>query len=861
MDVLSEIIEWAKDRPDWQRDALRRLVQKSELDDVDVDALTEICKSANGLSNEQEVACLREEHLTGGGAKAGPVTVHSIFHKYGVNALAENQTLKFGPGLTVVYGDNAAGKSGYARVFKSACRARGTEDILGNVFSETVHQSPIASIVFSVGNEPPREWTVGDDDEALARVGVFDRHSEAVYTREKTDVAFRPFGLDLYDKLAQACASVRKRLQQEQNSLGTRDLPRLDLPKKTAAAEFLSNLSLDTTPHEVKALVTLSKDESIRLDFLRKQLLDLQSNYPDNYEQVLMQRSRRLRSFSQHLSNIGLGLSSQAIKGVIEAHNRFLKKQEEAEKLQETAFQSALLPGTGSTEWTDMWEAGRSFSEQKAYPNQQFPFTDDRALCVLCQQQLEHVTARRLTRFEQFVTSNAERSVREAKDYYERLYGEIVRLKVADESIEESIRELRLEDVSLADAVENTMSLAVERRKFIIEALANCTDPGEISEFSSNAMDVETLADQLEVQAKCLRKGTTDDEKEDLAAELEELEARQSLGEVKEALLSEIDRLNKIAAYEKCKRDTDTRGITAKSSTVTKEVVTQQLKTAFQEELDKLNFRDLDVELKDVGGQSGNFYHKLILSRAPGVDLPSVISEGQSRCLSIAAFFAELRIGNDSSAILFDDPVSSLDYRWRDRVALRLVDEASERQLIVFTHDIFFLHRLRHHAGKTGLDIQDQHVQNLENVPGVCEDSLPWEALRVRKRIGYLRNELQRAEKLFRTGKTTEYEREARYLYSLLRTSWERGLEEVLLNGVVERFRPNIETGQISSIADIKQSDCETLKMAMTKCSELTEAHDHAPTARLYVPEPSELEKDIDGLDSWVKSIQRRRKR
>ena len=40
------------------------------------------------------------------GRTPGRVNVHSIYHKRGVNALAEDQTLKFGSGLTVVYGDN-----------------------------------------------------------------------------------------------------------------------------------------------------------------------------------------------------------------------------------------------------------------------------------------------------------------------------------------------------------------------------------------------------------------------------------------------------------------------------------------------------------------------------------------------------------------------------------------------------------------------------------------------------------------------------------------------------------------------------------------------------------------------------------
>ena len=860
MDVLSEILTWSKDRPDWQRDALRRLVRMGELDEADIDALTELCKSAYGLACEQELFHLGSEHFPSGGANTGRVNVHSIFHKSGVNALAKDQTLKFGNGLTVVYGDNAAGKSGYVRIFKNACRARGTENILGNVLSGTTPLSPIVSIKYTVGNGPPREWSVGDDDEVLARVSVFDRHSEAVYTTQKTDVAFRPFGLDLFDKLSKACVSVRSRLELEKHSLDVSAIPNLDLPKNTAAAKFVLRLSSLTRPDEVKALATLTEDESKRLVLIEKQLLDLETSDPTKTEQEITLRGRRLRNFSQHLRKLDIALSSQAIKNVFEAQSELQRKQEKARNLRENAFQSSLLPGTGSNDWSVMWEAGRRFSEKSAYPAQLFPFTDDGARCVLCQQHLESDTTRRLTRFEEFVTSAAEREVRAARDAYELLLGDLEKLIVSINGTEETLRDLRIEDEYLAEAVEKTLSLADQRRTAIIEALANGTDPGELADLPSNSKEVGILADQLTVRAEGLRKGTSESQKVALVAELEELKARQTLRKHEEALLSEIERKKKIAAYGQCLEETTTHSITTKSTAVTKVVVTQQLKTAFQEELDKLKFRHVEVELKEAGGQSGNFYHKLIFTRAPGVELPKVVSEGESRCLSIAAFFAELSTADDPSAILFDDPVSSFDYKWRESVAQRLVAEAKKRQVIVFTHDIVFLLLLSEYAAQENVEKLDQRVRQLPIGAGVCDDELPWVAMPIRTRIGSLKNSLQKADKLFRVGNQTEYEKEAGHIYGLLREAWERGLEEVLLEGIVKRYRAGIQTQQIGKIADITPEDCNAVEVAMTKSSKWLTGHDQAPAAMQDIPEPSELRQDIEALENWVSTIRKRRK-
>ncbi|GFO76441.1 hypothetical protein BPLS_P4219 [Bathymodiolus platifrons methanotrophic gill symbiont] len=99
---------------------------------------------------------------------------------------AENQTVNFGLGLTVVYGDNAAGKSGYTRIFKSACRTRGTEYILGNVASGSAPVATSVEIKYSVGdNGVEHVWAGEGSAEPISRVSVFDSHSATVYLTEK----------------------------------------------------------------------------------------------------------------------------------------------------------------------------------------------------------------------------------------------------------------------------------------------------------------------------------------------------------------------------------------------------------------------------------------------------------------------------------------------------------------------------------------------------------------------------------------------------------------------------------------------------------------------------------------------------
>jgi hypothetical protein len=208
---------------------------------------------------------------------------------------------------------------------------------------------------------------------------------------------------------------------------------------------------------------------------------------------------------------------------------------------------------------------------------------------------------------------------------------------------------------------------------------------------------------------------------------------------------------------------------------------------------------------------------------------------------------------------LFDDPVSSLDFQWRNGVARRLVRESKTRQVIVFTHDVVFLLALKQYADELGIESLDQHVRHLSKGAGMCVEELPWVALPVKKKIGYLKHCWQAADKLSREGHQDAYEKEAKYLYGLLREAWERALEEVLLGGVIERFRPGVQTQQIAQIADISAEDCKAVESAMTKCSTWLPGHDKAAAARAPVPAPSELQADMDALATWVAAIRKRR--
>src|SRR5579885_480117 len=175
-DLPAEILRWSQGRPAWQRDALRRLFSAGGVTRKDVDDLVSICKSERCLIEHAPPKLLAGDHLAIKSAGAEAVSMVSVTHHRGANALAAEQTITFGPQLTIVYGHNAAGKSGYTRILKQACRSRASEEIFGNLFSDSAPPKPKASIAFRQGErQESRIWTTDSPpSDALSSVSVFD---------------------------------------------------------------------------------------------------------------------------------------------------------------------------------------------------------------------------------------------------------------------------------------------------------------------------------------------------------------------------------------------------------------------------------------------------------------------------------------------------------------------------------------------------------------------------------------------------------------------------------------------------------------------------------------------------------------
>jgi hypothetical protein len=119
---------------------------------------------------------------------------------------------------------------------------------------------------------------------------------------------------------------------------------------------------------------------------------------------------------------------------VFDALTEVRRKSEEARRLREATFPAGVLAGTGSDPWSALWEAGRRFSRELAYPGQAFPVVENGAHCLLCQQDLDHVAGHRLKKFEEFVASTTERELRQIRENLTGLQKTLTEIRTTTEN-------------------------------------------------------------------------------------------------------------------------------------------------------------------------------------------------------------------------------------------------------------------------------------------------------------------------------------------------------------------------------------------------------------------------------------------
>lgn len=836
--TIASILSWSADRPLWQQDALRRLVVQGELSPTDKAELMGMVRQWVGLTVLGTVAeprSLVASDFPSSGSCDAVLRLVSLKELTGVNALAEGQTLSFGPaGLTVVYGENGAGKTGYFRVLKHACQARVVEPILGDV-RQAVTPRPTATFeVAGTGEEAPRSlnWDGGTQLPDLKQFSLFDSACGRQIVGTASDPVFLPVGLEAFSPFADFLDEVRSSLETEASTL--RDSQHLtscfsELRGDHEVGRLVGSFPNSVTEEAIERLAIFSEADADQLRSTESRLKELAASDPaaalaslESLQKRIAQERMRVEAFWEHFG-------VDALHDLASKWEALLVAQEARTLSLGLELQNEPLPGVGSDPWRELFKAAREYSTQQAYQGQDFPVTEPGALCVLCMQPLDDKAAARLRRFESFIQDSSERALTLAELEWGRAFSLLANARLDPTSLV-LLEEIFRESPSLQSALVAGCDELRRCHALVVDAYRSGTCPGDISIQTNVLGELEAFELSLDERIRSLAARNPAAEATPLRAQAAALTARQNLGKHKPILVEYLKRkaaADHIAALSPW---LTTRVVTEKQKALATDAIGGRYGDALRRELDALGVDRFKLAYKSSAAK-GQILQQLHFPDAPKVAKPEqILSEGEHRVAALAAFMAEVSLRPVAAGIILDDPVSSLDHRWVQRVSRRLVEEAKSRQVIVFTHHLHFLYALRSAAEEPGARVafHPRIVHWVGRSPGGVSEGLPWRGRGVSERIPILEKIVADARKIYdQDPEGEEYSAAKSRFTNLLRATWERLVEEALFQGVVTRFQDEIFTKKLREVV-IESEDYEAVTRGMSWTSRQIDGHDHS---------------------------------
>jgi ABC-type Na+ transport system ATPase subunit NatA len=784
--LQKRIFDWSEKLPAWQR-GLMRLLCDGPLDEA---ARASVLAVLLGDPDAPELPPLRLADLPADEGAYGTVELRQIRNLRNVNSLAGDQALGFGPGLNVVFGENGAGKSGYGRLARRVCRAAEPGEVLHDVFDPGKAEAPQTAefeiavdgeervIEVDLAAEPPR---------VLSAITAFDAGcAEFCVTRSNT-IEHTPRPLRLLKELVEAQGELAEELAEQIDALrdALPELPELDDP---AGAALLARVEAgEAGREEVEAFARLTEAELAELRELEKAEATIVSDRSQELEAAARKRAGAVERLAVQLDDAWERLDDAALEEIAELRTRLARASAAVDQVAAEAFADQPQPGTGGEVWREMWEAARRFVEAG---EGSFPDEGDDATCPLCQQDLEAEGRERMQRFEAFVSGNLREQVR-----------------LVDTALTEHLEALpdlgelaHTAEVAVAAAGEHLQEPADAALRALAERLAIVT--GQVDPSLQQALDLAPLRDYVAVQvaeAEGFAVLRNESDRARIEARLRELRARQTVAEAREGVLAHLESLEAVAVREEARRALSTQTISNRIRELSRLAITDRLKEALEREIGELDPIASRVELK-ASASKGKPAVQFKLRGEGREKVGKVLSTGEQTALATAFFLAELRVSDERSAILLDDPVSSLDHQRREHVAERLVAESRHRQVIVLTHDLVFVSYLQEKADALGIELHGQALERRYHSVGVVSADLPWEARSPMERARALRHELKAKLKPLYKGNDPRYEAEAQRWRLELRKAYERMIEVYVLGATVERQVRNIRVRNLHKV-------------------------------------------------------------
>ena len=650
--------------------------------------------------------------------------------------------------------------------------------------------------------------------------------------------------MSFFSSLIDICGKVAEALDAEANRHPSKKPNMPNKLKLTSAGVWIEKINAGTTQQDVESHCSFDNNDAIKVQNLRQRLAEAAP--AEKAKELRIRKSYvndLIKVAQKHLQQ----LSEENIQRIIAAKKKSILKRKIAEAAAQNIFNDSHFEGIGIDIWKELWEAARKYSVTTAYKNLDYPNVSEESRCVLCHQLLSEDAKARLLSFERFVKGEMEKAAVDAAKEYESIMQTVEDIHTSD-SLQATIDAAGIQQDEMAtQIIEYFSQLQVRKDKLLrLESEDSIPTTTHTTEWIGN---MTALSKCLGESAEKYEADAKTNNRDQVQKSLDILLAKQWLADQRETILDEIKRLKLLNQIQDAKKTTNTKSLSLKKGELAQELITNAFVQRFNEELKVLSADHIKVELIKSKVTKGQVLHKLQLRSAPQNSLGDVLSEGEKRIISIAAFLADVTGKNNKTPFIFDDPISSLDQTYEESVVKRLIDLSQDRQVIIFTHRLSLLGTVKHFAGKKTVKPDVVSIYSADWGTGEPAE-IPFSQREIKTALSNLMGQRWRDAKMAtNNGQVDLAENFLKSICSDFRTLVERSIENDLLCGIVQRFQRPVHTLKLKDLKKLKIIDLEFLDSLMTKYSGFE--HSQPAESPIELPRLDEIHNDMTELKNW----------
>ena len=712
-----------------------------------------------------------------------PLSLTRISEVSGVNALTSGAVIEPHAGLTILYGENGTGKTGYARVLKALANSRTADEILGDISQDTTH-SPSAKVEYRLGETSAEvQWRGETGLAPFTRISIFDTPAVTFHVDDDLDYVYTPASLALFNHVNAGIRAVQERVEQAAGELRSRTAGLLNrFSRDSSIYPLIETLGAATDLDKLRERADSKPQPDERIAQQQRAVSALDADTIGN-QLTINQRLALVLTRAISAAELVANFDAQKYQELL-ATTAQLKTDYEV--FRSELFAAAGLPAEPEETWTAFIASGEAYRQHLVATGDH-----DESRCLYCRQPLEAAATALVGKYREFLEDKIAAEITQSEAAFKHLtnapltFGnsDLVSFLAENEAVESPSADVVLVRRAsnlldeLRESASHRTALRAEMQAEVTPCLGSLRD-----RHSAISTILTTQREQAANRTEALER-----ERKKLTELRAAIELAKSWPQVESqvAAAKESDRLTILGkTFTKLQRN-----VTDLSKAASDRMINQSFDALFADECEALRAPTLKVQYV---GRQGKAQRRKVMR---GKYKPSkVLSEGEQKVLAIADFLAEARLTGITATVVFDDPVSSLDHRRIDEVAERIAKLAEKTQVIVFTHDILFATKLLSlfEASKRCIYYQvtdDPEKGKITHASGPRWDSIAKLKKRVDEAIADAKqSEGETRDAFVRTG------------YDWLRSWLEVFTEADLLQNVTQRYQPNVRMTALPNI-------------------------------------------------------------